>query len=68
MFGDSKHIDKMLLKIELQKEVWKNQKKIDYLNNKDKTQYCENCDKIYKYHSYKNHLKTKKHKLNINKL
>ena len=68
MFGDSKHIDKMLLKIELQKELWKNQKKIDYLNNKDKTQYCENCDKTYKYHSYKNHLKTKKHKLNINKL
>ncbi len=37
------------------KQIWKLQKKIDYLKNKDKIVCCDFCGKHLKYYSYKNH-------------
>jgi len=61
MFGDSERIKELILLNELEKEKWKNQKKIEYIKNRNKTKYCYACDKHLKYFSFKNHLKTKKH-------
>lgn len=65
MFGDSSRIKELMLLNQLSKEKWKNQRKIEYLENRNKTKYCNLCDKELKYYSYKNHIKTKKHQKNI---
>jgi len=52
-FGDIKSILDNEAK---SKQIWKLQKKIDYLKNKDKIIYCD-CGKHLKYYSYKKHYK-----------
>ena len=68
MFGDSTRVKELMLLNELEKEKWKNQRKIEYIKNKNKTKLCVCCNKELKYYSWKNHLKTKKHQENENKL
>jgi hypothetical protein len=51
-FGEIKSI---LDNEEKSKQIWKLQKKIDYLKNKDKIIYCSDCGKHLKYYSYKKH-------------
>ena len=64
MFGDSNRIQELILLNELEKERWKNQRKIEYIKNKNKIKVCNVCNKKIKYYSWKNHLKTQKHILN----
>jgi len=68
MFGDPERVKELMIIQELEKQKFYNKKKIEYIKNRNKTLLCVSCNKRYKYYSYKNHLKTKKHKKNENKL
>ncbi len=54
MFGDIMRIQN---DIEKSKAIWKLEKKINYIKNKDKIVECDICKKQLKYYSLKNHKK-----------
>lgn len=53
-FGEIKSI---IENEEKSKQIWKLEKKINYLKKKDKIVICEDCGKELKYYSLKTHRK-----------